>query len=948
MYNGNLLASAQPLIDGQPDKNLRHAIIRAGLIKPVAIIALSVNLLFGQVALPALAAHEHKQEELAQKESKKKEKDKSGKAGKSNKHNKESKDRNESRSSYVQPKDARALADKVMEALGGYTAFKRFNDVPCVAKGKIIQTSSLSGVTNTFDCDIIVKREKQKITITFLGQPLTTVYDGESCWTQQGDSVLPSDPITAKRIAEDILHGFLLLEKINFPDTRMEMGQPVTVEGRPCETLMVWAEDGEPTTFAIDKETNLVASSTYAGVDLEQGVKLEKKYIYSDYKPVESTKQPFRVAEYSADKKVSETVIAKVAIDESITDSLFTMAKEKPSARLAAGPITVPFEYRSNEILIRVKTNGTHDLRFIVDTGATQSILDKNAARKIGAESLGENSGLSMTTGSGSIQTSAVTVKSLAIGDLAINNAPFATADLGSFGNIQGDKPAGLIGANILKRYLVTIDYENEKLTFSDPTQVKIPAGATVISTKPSLGMSGLAVDGNIDGKQKMTFLIDTGAAFNNISETKVKNLLWGPLYKVGMLKGLDGKLVETGSARFNYLDIDNLRVEKPVFSIAPPPSAGAVEAGIISSKELAIIGNPLLSHYKVTLDYRNQRLFFEQSATQKKQAELTARLDAIKVEWLKNRNASQAIKDLTAVADSAHHDDLNGIEALARAEIAVMLCQQNGGDFTPEHIFAPLTPASLTSENSAFNSSKVLSGGNDLEVVNAINGGKSGGTAKLTPQELFSESDGQLLTAFNLSDKLADKSIQGRVLATWGYIYVSQCQNIGYLSMAKQKIGKAVVLAPTDPDVLAASGYFLARLEAVKPPQASEKEKAVPLKEAEIEKIHDKVAKNPALKPITLKEVVPAAGKDDKKNDDKKIAEKKGELRKAMTNASALGKWLAEQIIDQAIMIDPANWLALWTKLDRARAQGHHDEVKMIAAQLKHYYPSVNITTSK
>jgi hypothetical protein len=59
------------------------------------------------------------------------------------------------------------------------------------------------------------------------------------------------------------------------------------------------------------------------------------------------------------------------------------------------------------------------------------------------------------------------------------------------------------------------------------------------------------------------------------------------------------------------------------------------------------------------------------------------------------------------------------------------------------------------------------------------------------------------------------------------------------------------------------------------------------------------------------------------------------------MKSANELGKWLAEQIIDQAVMIDPANYLALQTKLDRARNQGKSDEVKNIIAQLKHYYPN-------
>jgi len=803
-----------------------------------------------------------------------------------------------------QSKEARRLADAMIKAFGGFEAFKHFNDVPCRAQGKIIQTSSISKVANTFPCDMVIKREKQKITITFLGQPLTTVYDGEACWTQQGDTILPSDTITAKRIAEDIRHGFLLLEKINFPDTHMEVGPSTSVDGRPCDTLLVWAEDGQPTTFAVDKATHLVASSMYSGVDLEQGINVAKRYDYSDYKLVENTLQPFRVVEYSGDQKVSETIVEKVSIDQSIKDSIFKMPLEKPSARLAAGPITVPFEYVSNEIMVRAKANGDHDLRFIVDTGATQCILDKSVATKIGAASLGVGSGLSMTTGSGSIQTEAVLMKKLSVGELDIENVPFAVADLNSFGNISGERPAGLIGANVLKRYLITVDYENQKLRFADPTQVIVPDGATIINTKPTLGMSGLAVEGNIDGKQKVTFLIDTGAAFNNISETKVKNLLWGPLYKVGMLKGLDGKLVETGSARFSYLDLDKFRIEKPVFSIAPPPLEGQVEGGIISSKDLAIIGNPLLSRYKVTFDYRNQRLFLEQSQTRKLQNVLIDKLDAIKVEWLRSRNASQAIRDLTTLADSAHHDDLPGVEALARAELAIMICQKSGGNFTSEHIFAPISSASLTIEGG----SKVL----DFK--------------KTLPQTLFEEADAELLTAYNLSEKLLDKTIQARVLATWGYIYVSQCQDIAYLTSAKQKISKAGSLAPTDADVLAVSGYFLSRLDAMKSAKSETVEKIV------------RGEKDKAAPPA-------GSGKNSGKSA-KEAAQSKVEskLTAAMKNANQLGKWLAGQITDQAIMTDPANWLALWTKLDRARSQGKSEEVKIITGQLKHYYPNMNV----
>jgi len=805
--------------------------------------------------------------------------------------------------------EARALADKILEAVGGFDNFKEFNDLPCRAKGRIVQTSSISNVVNSFDCDIVVKREKQRITIKFLGQPLTTVYDGKECWTEQGDSVLPSDKETARRIEEDIQHGFLLLESINNPETIMQVGQSAVVEGKDCDALVIWAADGLPTTFYADKAKHIILASSYPGIDLEQGLKIEKSYHYLDYKPIAKTIQPFKVLEFSGDKKVSETIIDTIDTDTTITDASFSMPKEVVPPRLLAGPVTIPFDYSSNEIIIQATVNGTKELRFIVDTGATQSILDKTIAKQIGTLTA---SNLSMTTGAGSIQTEALKVDKLSMGDLHMTNVPFATADLSTFGNSQTVRPVGLIGANVLKRFLMTIDYENQKITFADPTKVEIPPGATAVNTKPSLGMAGMAVEGNIDGKQKVTFLVDTGAAFNNVAESKVKNVLNGPLYRVGMLKGLDGKVVQTASARFNYLDLDGMRVDKPVFSVAPQALAGQNTLGIIQSKDLAILGNPTLGHYTVSFDYRGQRLIFSQSKSQKAIQEFSNKIDAIKMEWLKTNNATQAARDLSTLADSAHNRDLPGLEAIVRSELALALCQKNGGNFTPTKLFAEIKPQELVAE--------------------LREGGKNS-TRQAVTEKMFSDSEEQLMTAFNLSERLTDKTVQGRVLAAWGLMYASQDSDISYLSSAKQKLGKAVALAPTDADVLAASGYFLSRLDSFKP-------KTPPPVEP---------GKKSATPPAKVVAQIPQSGKSGagKGGAHGPLSEKTDGPKTILTfkNANELGKWLVDQIVDQAIMIDPGNWLALWTKYERVKGQGKSEDLKLIAAQIKHYFPNINVT---
>ena len=424
----------------------------------------------------------------------------------------------------------------------------------------------------------------------------------------------------------------------------------------------------------------------------------------------------------------------------------------------------------------------------------------------------------------------------------------------------------------------------------------------------PSLGMAGMAVEGMLDNKEKVTFLIDTGAAFNNISETKVKALLSGPIYQAGMLKGLDGKKVKTAAARFHSLNLEGLSIDNPVFSVAPPNTVGQVDTGIINSKDLAILGNPILSHYTVTFDYRGQRLIFSQSRNQKSRAEYSKKMQDIQLAWLKDNDAGAAVIALNKLADNAREDGLSAIEAVVRSQLALALCQRDGGHFTPDKLFAPIKPEDLVADSGEA----------------AIKSNKPPASEKM-----FTEAEGQLLTAFTLAQKSGDRSAEGRVLAAWGLMYASQDKDIVYLASAKQKLGKAVSLAPSNADVLAASGYFLSRLESVKPPTTT----SAPVKAA--------IAKTKAASAMTG-----GANKHPAAKTSAAPLEKISGDKSVLTFKSPqdVGKWLVDQIIDQAIMTDPGNWLALWTKYERLKILNNAVEMKIIAGQIRHYYPLVDI----
>lgn len=673
---------------------------------------------------------------------------------------------------------AQDLAQKVIEKLGGLDKIEKFNNSTYRATGNVEQISSLSGSSNVLPCEIIAQGHRQWVSVTFMGQPVVTGYDGKECWTMQGTNSMPTDPITAQRVKEDLDHGLLLVEKL------LERGRKLTIEtskvvnGVKCDALSAVAEDGKPTTFYIDPATSLIVRTEYHGSDIEQGVDCVKAYDYMDYRKVSGTLQPFKAIEYSDDKKVSIVQIAKIETDVKLSENVFKMPLESKIARLKAGPVRVPFQYTSSEILVMASINGLPNKLFIVDTGATQSIVDTACFKDIAAPTSEE---IAITTGSGAMKMTFAQLKTFQLGEIVLQDVPVAIADLSKFAQFLAVKPHGLIGANILKRFLITIDYEKKELVLRDPDKVKPPEGAIVVETKPSLGVSGLAVEGVLDDRLKLTFLIDSGAAFNHVSESLIKELTQAPLLPVGVIKGLDGTPVRTGATRFKSLEIGKLSVQDPVFSVAPTIGNEDSPKGIISGGALAIIGNPLLSRYRVTIDYRNQKIYFEETI-KKGQASLEGRLKRIISDFYNQDNPRNATNQLSHLAADALEQGFPAIAAQATAYEAYCLSRINvkaqpamGKGFTQNE----LSNTSSTSEQTT---------------------GQA--TAAKTIHDKF-------LAATEYAKRSDDKAVAAQVLSLWAQYYLQAGAQT--YSRARPLINRALATCPTEPAVYAVAGLLFA-----------------------------------------------------------------------------------------------------------------------------------------
>ncbi len=544
-------------------------------------------------------------------------------------HGKASHSANASHLAASRQKSAQVFAEKIIQTYGGAEVVRKVAYMGSRSFGRVIDYSTMSNASNSFDCTELSKGEKMRIEVNMMGVPEITAFNGQHGWIKQGEQTIETTKLMDMRIKDDLEHdGLLLLLKLLKPNTKLDLLGKQTVLGRPCQILKVTVGDGTPTLIYADQTTHLILKSKSEGIDTELGIAALKTYIYEDYRPLLGSQFPYKVTEYSGPKKVSEIVLAKIEQCE-LDDKIFEMPQSEAALLDKGQEISLPFDYLSNEIVIRARVNGQDDLLFIVDTGATQSLIDKSEAQKLGGF---KDSSLTMTTGSGSMSLGYMTLSGLSLDSITLKNVQFAVADLSSFSQILGKHPAGLIGADILRRFLVTIDYENQELTLANPdSTIVLAADAIVLPTKPSLGMSGILLDGELDG-QRVPFLVDSGAAFNNISTKLASPILARkplPVLPIGTVEGLDGKKVKIGCVQFGQLKIGPLTIADPVFSLAPSDSN---PTGVISTGDLAILGNPLWCRYKMTIDYKNERLILNRSKEVLEGEQLVNQLQAVEM----------------------------------------------------------------------------------------------------------------------------------------------------------------------------------------------------------------------------------------------------------------------------------------------------------------------------
>ncbi|MBI3089064.1 MAG: retroviral-like aspartic protease family protein [Candidatus Tectomicrobia bacterium] len=129
-------------------------------------------------------------------------------------------------------------------------------------------------------------------------------------------------------------------------------------------------------------------------------------------------------------------------------------------ARRSAGNVTLSFEREGGAIVIPAVVNDRHPARFIIDTGATYTVISTEFARRLRQETPGEPRRVILQTASGSIEAPLIQLASIRIRDAEVRQVPTAVHTINAGGNITG-----VLGLSFLSAFRVTIDHETGSLS---------------------------------------------------------------------------------------------------------------------------------------------------------------------------------------------------------------------------------------------------------------------------------------------------------------------------------------------------------------------------------------------------------------------------------------------------------------------------------------------------
>jgi hypothetical protein len=278
------------------------------------------------------------------------------------------------------------------------------------------------------------------------------------------------------------------------------------------------------------------------------------------------------------------------------------------------GPARLAFEYSLRHVWLKVSVNGAPPADFLLDTGASITVIDSAyaAAHGIPAQGRLQASGAGAAGGAALGHVDSLRVAGADGDGVIVSDQKVAVLALSP--NLEPffwRGVAGVLGYDFISRFVVEVDYDRALLVLHDPRTFRYQgAGKSIpLTFAGNIPVAKARIDGQFEGE----FRLDVGSG----STVDIH----GPFAKQHDLESRLGTHYEvTGGgfggtfastvARMKKMEIGPFAWDEPVVLLS-----GATSGGLASEDYAGNIGNHILERFKATFDYEHHVVYLEPGA---------------------------------------------------------------------------------------------------------------------------------------------------------------------------------------------------------------------------------------------------------------------------------------------------------------------------------------------
>ena len=277
-----------------------------------------------------------------------------------------------------------------------------------------------------------------------------------------------------------------------------------------------------------------------------------------------------------------------------------TFGADPPQKADPAATAPLPAAFRDGLVFVKVAINGRPGAWMELDTGTSPSIVVPAYARAVGLTLIAKGKA---TEGFGSerIETFTTSVVMLRTGHESTRAVEFESIELPGMAGPDAQPLPGLLGQSFLAGRIVVVDYQNQKLFFSDMPEANdsIDVPMTLVEGVP---LVRIALDGH-----EVSALIDTGGTYGLLVTPQA-------LKQTGLEQYLElsKKVGTTGHGGEQAATVGKAPIVTLGGVAIHDLTAVYTSLGTTTVPAGASLGKDFLKHFRVTLNYASGSARFE------------------------------------------------------------------------------------------------------------------------------------------------------------------------------------------------------------------------------------------------------------------------------------------------------------------------------------------------